>query len=107
MNGSRDQALAQQANVVIPSLAHVNISAAAVAASAVNRSHAVRLIEFLASPQGSAELANPTFEHPIASLNASPYVSTLGGFTPDSVAIAQLSEYQPLAIRLMAASGWR
>ena len=107
VNGSGDQSLAKEIRVFIPNPAHVNISAAAVAKNAKNRGNAIKLIEYLASSKGSRQLANPTFEHPISSLNSSPYVSRLGAFTPDSVTISQLSQYQPLAIQLMAASGWR
>ena len=107
VNGSGDQDLAKQVRPFIPNPAHVNISAAAVAKSAKNRKNAIKLIEYLASSKGSQQLANPTFEHPISSLNPSTYVTRLGRFIPDSVTISRLSQYHSLAIQLMVKSGWR
>ena len=107
VNGNKDQKLANSVRIFIPDPAHVNISAAAVAKYSKNKNNAIRLVEFLASPKGSALLALPTFEHPVSVNNTSGYVTRFGAFTPDSVTISQLSQYQPMAIRLMAEAGWK
>ena len=106
VNGRRDTLYARRVNVLTPNPAHMNISAGGVAKYASNKQEAVKLLEFLASPRGSKGLAAPTFEHPLKEVNQNPIVQNFGGFTPDSVTVQQLGEYNPQAIRLMKSSGW-
>ncbi len=106
VNGRRDTLYSRRVNVITPNPAHMNISAGGVAKYASNKSEAVKLLEFLASPSGSKGLAAPTFEHPLKEVNQNPIVQNFGGFTPDSVTIQQLGDYNSQAIRLMKSSGW-
>ena len=106
VNGRRDTLYSRRVNVLTPNPAHMNISAGGVAKYASNKQEAVKLLEFLASPRGSKGLAAPTFEHPLKEVNQNPIVQNFGGFTPDSVTVQQLGEYNPQAIRLMKSSGW-
>ena len=71
-----------------------------------NKLEAIKLLEFLASPEGSKGIAAPTFEHPLKEVNQNPIVKNFGGFTPDSVTVEQLGDFNSKAIKLMKSSGW-
>jgi len=107
VNGRRDTLYARRVNVLTPNPAHVNISAGGVAKFAKNKSEAIQLLEFLASPQGSTGLAAPTFEHPLKEVNQNQIVKEFGGFTPDEVTVQQLGKFNTQAIKLMKNAGWQ
>ena len=107
VNGRRDTLYARRVNVLTPNPAHVNISAGGVAKYAKNKSEAIQLLEFLASPRGSAGLAAPTFEHPLKEVNQNPIVKDFGGFTSDDVTIQELGKFNAKAINLMKSAGWQ
>ena len=106
VNGRRDALYAKKTYVITPTPAHVNISAGGVARYAKNKEQAIKLLEYLASPNGSKGLAAPTFEHPLKEINQNPIVKNFGEFTPDSVTVEDLGEYNSLAIKLMKDAGW-
>ena len=105
-NGRKKQLLARKVTVLTPDPAHVNISAGGIAKYAQNKTEAIKLLEYLASPNGSQGLAEPTYEHPLKEVNKNPIVQGFGGFTPDSVTIQELGEFNPLALKLMKSAGW-
>ena len=72
-----------------------------------HKSAAIKLIEFLASPNGSRGIAGPTFEFPLTGVGGSTYLKGMTKFTPDNVSISQLSALNPKAIQLMAQAGWQ
>tara|TARA_A100001388_G_scaffold263748_1_gene234421 strand:+ start:274 stop:1296 length:1023 start_codon:yes stop_codon:yes gene_type:complete len=106
INGRRDSLYAQRTSVITPNPAHVNISAGGVAKYAKNKAEAIKLLEYLASPNGSNGLAAPTFEHPLKEVNQNPIVKNFGEFTPDKVTVEDLGVNNSLAIKLMKDSGW-
>ena len=106
VNGRRDSLYAKKAVVLTPDPAHVNISAGGLAKYATNKSEAIQLLEFLASPKGSKGLAAPTFEHPLKEVNQNQIVKNFGEFTPDKVTVDQLGENNSLAIKMMKEAGW-
>ncbi|MCR8540493.1 MAG: extracellular solute-binding protein [Prochlorococcus marinus CUG1439] len=106
VNGRRDALYAKKTSVITPNPAHVNISAGGIAKYATNQTEAVKLLEFLASPEGSKGLAAPTFEHPLKEVNQNEIVRNFGDFTPDKVTIEELGINNSLAIRLMKEAGW-
>jgi len=106
VNGKRDALYAKRTSVITPNPAHVNISAGGVAKYAENKSEAIKLLEYLASPTGSKGLAAPTFEHPLKEINQNPIVKGFGDFYPDKVTVEDLGEYNSLAIKLMKNAGW-
>ena len=106
VNGRRDALYAKKTEVLTPNPAHVNISAGGVAKYAKNKNEAIKLLEFLASPEGSKGLAVPTFEHPLKEVNQNEIVKNFGDFTPDRVTVEDLGEKNPLAIQLMKDAGW-
>ncbi len=106
VNGRRDALYAKKTSIITPNPAHVNISAGGIAKYATNKSEAVKLLEFLASPQGSKGLAAPTFEHPLKEVNQNEIVKAFGEFTPDAVTVDDLGENNALAINMMREAGW-
>ncbi len=106
VNGRRDSLYAKKTVVLTPNPAHVNISAGGLAKYATNKSEAVKLLEFLASPEGSKGLAAPTFEHPLKELNQNEIVKNFGEFKPDGVTVDQLGEFNADALRMMKEAGW-
>ena len=106
VNGRRDALYAKKTSVITPNPAHVNISAGGVAKYAKNKSEAIMLLEFLASPEGSKGLAAPTFEHPLKEVNQNEIVQSFGEFTPDKVTVDDLGKKNSLAIQLMKDAGW-
>ena len=105
--GQSDQELAKNVKLIMPNPAHVNISAAGMATSAQNKREALKLIEFLSSPQGSQALAGPTHEYPLKSQGSSNVLKQYGRFTPDNVPISAIGANQKKAIQVMAQAGWR
>ena len=106
VNGRRDALYAKKTSVITPNPAHVNISAGGVAKYSKNKTEAIKLLEFLASPEGSKGLAAPTFEHPLKEVNQNPIVKNFGEFMPDLVSVEDLGKYNSDAIRLMKNAGW-
>ena len=106
VNGRRDALYAKRVNVLTPNPAHVNISAGGVAKYAKNKTEAIKLLEYLASPEGSKGIAAPTFEHPLKEVNQNPIVQNFGSFTPDNVTVEELGDFNSQAIRLMKSAGW-
>ena len=106
VNGRRDALYAKRTQVLTPNPAHVNISAGGVAKYAKNKSEAITLLEYLASPTGSKGLASPTYEHPLKGVNQNQIVKNFGEFTPDKVTVQELGDYNSKAIKMMRESGW-
>ena len=106
VNGRRDTLYAKKTIVLTPNPAHINISAGGVAKYATNRKEAIKLLEYLASPNGSNGLAAPTFEHPLKEVNQNPIVKNFGEFIPDEVTVEELGINYSLAIKLMKEAGW-
>ena len=106
VNGRRDAIYAKKTSVLTPNPAHVNISAGGVAKYASNKTEAIALLEFLASPEGSKGLAAPTFEHPLKESNQNKIVQSFGDFSTDNVTVEELGENNSLAIKMMKNAGW-
>ena len=106
VNGRRDALYAKKTSVITPTPAHVNISAGGVAKYAKNKVEAIKLLEFLASPEGSKGLAAPTFEHPLKDVNQNQIVKNFGDFTPDKVTVDELGSNNSMALRMMKEAGW-
>ena len=106
VNGRRDALYAKKTSVITPNPAHVNISAGGVAKYATNKSQAIKLLEFLASPEGSEGLAAPTFEHPLKEVNQNQIVKNFGNFIPDKVTVEDLGSKNSMALMMMKNAGW-
>ena len=80
---------------------HVNISGIALAKHSRNKENAVKLMEFLSSPEAQKIYAFANFEYPIAP-NAEPaeLVKNWGTFTPDDVNLMDLAKLRSTALKL-------
>lgn len=80
---------------------HVNVSGVAMTASAPNSENALKLMEFLTSPQAQEIYAEANFEYPIASgTEAAELVQSWGDFTADDVNLMTLARLRGAALRL-------
>ncbi len=87
---------------------HVNISGAGVTAHSKNRANAIKLIEFLTSPEAQQSFADANFEFPAnpqAALN--PVIARWGKFKQDDTNVAAAGEFQAAAIRLADRAGYK
>ena len=80
---------------------HVNISGIALAKYSPNKENAVKLMEFLSSPEAQKIYAFANFEYPIAP-NAEPaeLVENWGTFRPDDVNLMDLAKLRSTALKL-------
>jgi iron(III) transport system substrate-binding protein len=87
---------------------HVNISGAGVTKHAKHRDHAVKLIEFLSSPDAQNLFADANYEYPAnPSVKASTILTTWGDFKADTVDVAAAGELQAAAVKLMDRVGYK
>jgi iron(III) transport system substrate-binding protein len=87
---------------------HVNVSGIAMTHSAKNKDAAVKLAEFLASPESQTWYAEVNGEYPV--LPAAPVSALLqswGSFKADALQLSKLGELGPDAVRLMDRAGWK
>lgn len=87
---------------------HVNVSGAGVTVHAKNRSNAVKLLEFLSTPEAQQMFADLSFEYPAnpqASVN--PIVARWGKFKQDDINIAAAGELQADAVKLADRAGYK
>jgi iron(III) transport system substrate-binding protein len=87
---------------------HVNISGAGVTAHAKNRANAIKLIEFLTTPEAQQMFADHSFEYPANPQAAiSPILAKWGKFKQDDINIAAAGEFQAAATRLADRAGYK
>ncbi|MCB1368380.1 MAG: Fe(3+) ABC transporter substrate-binding protein [Rhodobacteraceae bacterium] len=81
---------------------HVNLSGMAMTAAAPNRDNALKLMEFLSSPEAQEIYAEVNFEYPVLpGTKISDTVAAWGSFTPDSVNLMELAGLRAAALRLV------
>jgi iron(III) transport system substrate-binding protein len=86
---------------------NVNISGMLLAAHAPNRANALKLMEFLASPEAQRLYADGNFEYPVdPAVPASELVRSWGRFTPDTLDIAEIAKNEKAAAKLIDAVGF-
>lgn len=87
---------------------HINISGAGVTAHARNRASAVKLLEFLSSPEAQQMFADGNFEYPVnPHASPSPVLMHWGKFKADDVNVAAAGEFQAAATRLADRAGYK
>jgi len=98
--------------VIFPTFAdhvgtHVNISGAAIAAHAPHRDNAVKLLEFLVSPEAQAVYASGNYEYPVlAGAKLDPIVAAFGDLKVDSLPLHQIYEHRREASELVDKVGF-
>ncbi|OOY52626.1 Fe(3+) ABC transporter substrate-binding protein [Solemya velum gill symbiont] len=87
---------------------HVNVSGVGVTKAATNRENAIKLIEFLVSPESQLWYAEANNEYPVVEgAGTSEILKSWGDFKPDNLSLARLGELNADAVRLMDRAGWR
>ena len=87
---------------------HVNISGAGVTKHAKHRDHAIKLIEFLSSPEAQNLFADANYEYPAnPSVKPSTIITAWGDFKADTVDVAAAGELQAAAVKLMDRVGYK
>jgi iron(III) transport system substrate-binding protein len=87
---------------------HVNISGGGVTAHAKNRAGAVKLLEFLSSPEAQQMFADISQEYPVNSqASVNKVVAGWGKFKQDDINVASAGEFQAAAVKLADRAGYR
>jgi len=87
---------------------HVNVSGAGVTAHAKNRANAVKLLEYLSSPEAQQMFADVAFEYPAnPQAGTNPIVAKWGKFKQDDINVASAGEFQAAATRLADRAGYK
>ena len=87
---------------------HVNVSGAGITAHAKHRDEALRLLEFLVSPQSQAWYAEVNHEYPVvAEVPVSETLRSFGTFKADTLNLTKLGVNNRKAVELMDRVGWR
>jgi iron(III) transport system substrate-binding protein len=87
---------------------HVNISGAGVTTHAKNRANAVKLLEFLTSPEAQQMFADSNFEYPAnPQAVVHPILVKWGKFRQDDINVAAAGEFQAAATRLADRAGYK
>lgn len=87
---------------------HVNISGAAVTASAKNKDNAVKLIEFLSGETAQKIYADKVQEYPVKTgIEPSEILLGFGSFKADPLPLARLGALRAEALKIVDRAGWR
>jgi iron(III) transport system substrate-binding protein len=87
---------------------HVNISGAGVTRHAKNRAGAIRLLEWLSSPEAQNLFADVNLEYPVnPAVKPHPIVAAWGEFKRNPINVAKAGELQPAAVKLMDRAGYK
>ena len=98
--GPEQEEWGEAIRVILPTFAdgagtHVNISGAAVAEHAPNRDNAVKLLEFLVSPEAQAIYAKANFEYPVlAGAEVDPIIAELGELKIDPLPLTEIAAHR-------------
>ncbi|MEO1236707.1 MAG: Fe(3+) ABC transporter substrate-binding protein [Planctomycetota bacterium] len=109
---AEDREAASRVRLVFPDQGgrgtHVNVSGAGVIKGAPNRENAVKLLEFLATPEAQELWAVANFEYPVVPGVEPPAVmKPFGDFVQDPINAAELGHHNREAVRVMDRAGWR
>jgi iron(III) transport system substrate-binding protein len=87
---------------------HVNVSGAGVTKHAKHKAEAVKLIEFLSSPNAQNLFADVNMEFPVnPEVKPDPVVAAWGSFKQNVVNVAKAGELQAAAVKLMDRAGYK
>ena len=113
--GAEQQEAAKKVKAFFPNQndrgTHMNVSCAALVKGAPNKTNAVKLVEFLLTPESQEHFTNNTFEFPmIDGVSPSPLVVNNLGLDFRQDMKTKLSSYgknQAAAVEVMTAAGWK
>lgn len=107
-----ERALVSRLGVVFPNQGdrgtHVNISGAAITKYSPNKANAVRLVEFLLSPEAQRLFTNGSLEYPAnPKVSPHPVLAGFGPFKQDQINAAAFAKNSVEASRIMDEVGWK
>jgi len=87
---------------------HVNISGAGVLKSAPNKDNAIKLLEFLVSPEAQRYFADISLEYPVnPEVKPHPVLANFGEFKQDTLNAATYAANSVEASKIMDRAGWK
>jgi iron(III) transport system substrate-binding protein len=103
--GPDQEKWAQAINVVLPTFegggTHVNVSGASVAKNAPNKANAVKLLEYLVSPEAQDLYARGNFEYPVVpEAPVDPIIAALGPLKVDTIDLVAVAKARKAAADL-------
>jgi iron(III) transport system substrate-binding protein len=107
-----DQAVAAKVGAIFPNQGnrgtHVNLSGAGVVKTAPHREDAVKLLEFMLSPEAQRQFADGNMEFPVNSaVQPHPALAALGAFKQDKLNAAAYMQHNQSAMQIMDRAGWK
>lgn len=108
----KDRKVAENLSVFFPNQestgTHINISGGGITRSSKNKKEALRLLEYLSSPQAQQQFANGNFEYPVNVKNKpSNLVASWGTFKEDILSLETIGKYNGKAIEIFDQVRWR
>ena len=109
---ANDRKAAQAVKVFFPNQndrgTHINISGIGVTASSKNKENAIKLIEFLSSPEAQKLFAEANFEYPVSpNVEKCSLVQSWGDFKSAKIDLTQLGKHNYEAVKIFDEVGWR
>lgn len=87
---------------------HMNVSGGAITKSSKRVANAVKLLEFLLTPESQAWYAEVNDEYPVVNgVKIPPTLAKFGTFKGDAIALSRLGENNRAALQLMDRAGWK
>jgi iron(III) transport system substrate-binding protein len=86
---------------------HINVSGAIVTKHAPNRDNAVKLVEFMTSPEAQRVFADVNYEYPVRpGIEVNPLVKSFGELKPDTMLVADVAKARAKASALVDKVGF-
>lgn len=109
---AEDKEVAEKVGIFFPNQGdrgtHVNVSGVGLAKYAPNRANAVKLIEYLVSPEAQRYLADVNFEYPAnPAVPPGAIVASWGSFKQDTMNAAVYARRSAEALKLVDQCGWK
>ena len=107
-----ERAIGQKLGVFFPNQGdrgtHVNISGAGVLKYAPNKDNAIKLLEFLVSPEAQRYFTDISFEYPVnPAVKPHPVLAAFGEFKQDTLNAATFAANSLEASKIMDRAGWK
>jgi iron(III) transport system substrate-binding protein len=105
--GKEDQKKwAEAVKVILPTFkdggTHINVSGAILVKNAPNRANALKLLEFMVSPEAQRVFADVNYEYPVrAGVAINPLVASFGPLKADTMAVSELAKARTKASELV------
>ncbi|MDO5631056.1 MAG: Fe(3+) ABC transporter substrate-binding protein [Paracoccus sp. (in: a-proteobacteria)] len=106
LNDPEQKEWAESVRIVFPTFedggTHVNVSGVGMTKAAPNREAALQFMQFLVSPEAQRIYAESNNEFPVIDgVPRSELVASWGEFTPDALALPEVSDLRPAALKLI------